>query len=696
MNPESIHIENGLISGNVRGKKQIALLDLVDTSAVDYEYQMYLEKHPEIQQKEKQSSVERQQDSSEKSTPDFGELYKKAIAYGARMAHSPVEEIDKHFNDKRYIGFKVACGVWYAHSEYERLSRGKDKEMDTPHIDDKEVIQAQSDTSDAPSRQIKTEREEVGRKSGLSYTIGSVIHDFNGGGLQHAERAKSKRSTPTMVSTIHTAKYQYPKLDLDITEVYKTRTKYETIVYKDLKDSYNKLIDYKNEHDIKIEGFVPFTAPKGISLRGLLLELREARDHLYMELSDYAIKNGVEPPNVDIHNHSTELIQGRETYEEVTERYNKERGLSVFDENGDLIIASTKNARFYGSYCGYALSKDEQEQLARGDSIILTEVADSSNTEFMNVKCKLVPLDIASPLRNESVGALTHTLLVTEHIDVLADEFADENHNEKYRRNKSYYDALISSVKTHDAEYVLACDRNLASAKRMKKTVAELKKITETKNAVQKSEKANGVKGGVLKVVERDYFIPSYINSGRGLSGPIVFHRNANLIEHTKERLSAKPASRLGSKKYGFETAYDEKLMKSRLSYYSTILKRKTKVLDLCVNEANRASVEKCMKTYEDLYDLVKKEKEYRQMPPENAKYKKMGVKNHWEEYVLDVYKKHQAIREHGSLEERQQVNSEKGLIMDNHKKRVDLALKLRAKLISDSDVAYEEDSMHR
>ena len=510
------------------------------------------------------------------------------------------------------------------------------------------------------------------------------------GSLNHIETSTSSKSAePSPVVSKNTAKYQYPNLTLSLDDMYDVKSDYDKILFQGLKKSYNSLVDYVNDNEIEVPNFQPVTFADGQSMKDMFVRLRYERDKLFMVAVQGGYDKGVEASLEDISKHDTALINGvdvKETYADMTEKYNQERSLSVYDEDGNRRIASMKNLRFQASYGDYALSCDEQEQLARGDSVILTEVANKSNTGFMNVRCKLEELPLDSRLRGEQFGSLTHTLVVTEELDVTADAFADYDHNEKYRQKQSYYDLLRSSILAHEHDYRQACEKTMKSALKANKTPEMIEALKNRMDAVKLSGKMNGSKDGVMKMSSRNYFMPTFIDSGHGLLGPIVKRRNERYLAQTQERLSNLPASRKGHEKLGFETRYDEELLKNRLSMYGNIVSQKESILEMCVSDAQKQSVTDTIGTYKDLYELAQMERTLRQQPVTDDKYVQMGLKNQWEQVVLETYEENQRLRQSENVDDRIHANDEKARMFDVHKERLDLALRLRASVVTESD----------
>ena len=448
---------------------------------------------------------------------------------------------------------------------------------------------------------------------------------------------------------------------------------------------YNALVDVVQEHDIFIGNPFDVTRLVAMSDKDIMTTLRTENLYILATVKEFAKERGVEFETPDLGRRPAGVKNDDETFVESVERWNKERHLSIYDEQNKLRTISNRGKTFPGSYNHYAISEHEAELLAKGKSVILSGVDNLSGDGIVNLECKLspVPVDYDQQPYGES---LTYVIVPVRELAMDSLAFMNEDRNERYRSNVSEYSEHILALQMHADLYGAAKEnaknRVQKSGKFKKEVVSIVKELeTEAKKVSKSLEKKEKV------LMSRDYFLSMWIDSGSGTKGPIPHYRRKELLAETKERLSKE----LPKDTKKFTTRYDEKRLDVLLKYYKKRFDVIDKVMSQWETEIKKISdvtekqkmtdrhkiVSKSLTKMKSAYELLKKENDLRNQPAD-AKYRDMGYANRWEQYVVETYERYEEAKKSSDPSVRRQYNNEMGKKMTQYKTDVERDRELR------------------
>ena len=364
---------------------------------------------------------------------------------------------------------------------------------------------------------------------------------------------------------------RYDKLDinkyLDIDTQKGRVDKKNSIILSKYAEDYNRLVDFSNEHKLQINGIEPgMRVYEQDAMSELINAVKSDRDVMYLQCKAWADEHDINTTSIDIEDDSVMYKKLRDTYDsknsslnstpqDITNEFNKMRGLSI-DENK---IFEYNGKKFKPYLIGYALSDRECKQLADGETIILSEVANNDNTRLYNYK---VSLKAGKDLIDKSASHYIHIdSSFPTGLDTM-DSFRNEDINEKYRLQADMFDEVFY----HMAKQVMHADNKYAQS--VENEIADdvskwLDQITNNaKKSVTKAERAarssrDEAVTGETKY-NRYYFIEEWICSKKnsdGTSTTFRQKRSYDKLKATYDELSKlKPVDQSGI----FENRYME------------------------------------------------------------------------------------------------------------------------------------------
>lgn len=511
-------------------------------------------------------------------------------------------------------------------------------------------------------------------------------------GSLHADKTEIKSvksEAPKIVKVLPT----YRTLDAfridEVKHNYETRA--QLAIYNTYIKDYNKLVDKAAQYKLDISENVyevpEQTDGKTLNYLDMTSDLRMKRDAIFLQVRDYAVSHGClnEVPDIGTHNtHKLDSVS-KLSYRDITNAFNKERGIN-FNETS----CEYDGKRFRTSLSGYGFSKREQQQLAAGETIILSEVANASNQGFNHLVVRLEELPEKHMLREQGY---THGVVTDESIDLMCNKFYDASHNEKYRLHKSEFDCLRIQIDTHDKLYADKIKKNVASLKKSNDNENQkAKQLNRVRSAAALSNADNGRTEGSVMYGYRNgkpinYYVKKIYDVGSRSNAVMTKFRNPDLLKMTKERNLMLPASNHGNEVYGFETLYDEQEFMSRSKSESKFIKKIDKVIDEYVTEYGASSeiVSKLKKQRDNIVENcadTKLEESLRRQPTTDDKMKEQYIVNKWEEHVIKTYND---IHKDDNF-----VDTERKERYDVHMARLKVAQALRARTAGE-DVSVED-----
>lgn len=558
----------------------------------------------------------------------------------------------------------------------------------------------------------KKSSKNVPRKKSKEKSVDKQVDDFgqiikddfnkpkaNSGSPAYVPRIMTEddMNRETVIKTVHrtvdTVNKMYVISDVDILN--KTRNKDDeqnVSLFNTLQYEYNSFISFAENNEIELDEDLLFKTSDSDDFDDIVVKMRYSRDGLYMFLRDYCdnntIKTGDALPSISynaLSNHFVKyrtIVDGKLFSSDHTNDFNKERGLEIYDKNGCIKTCDVDGKKFNASFNGYAFSEKEQKLLADGASIILTDVANSSNTGFNNIICSLHVLLDDSPLRKTGI---TYGISVDGYADVLSSEFRNTTYNEKYRMNRSLYDLMYVSVKKYDVMYKNYTDKLMKG-----KSESACKKIKSIKSAVEVSNEADGygstksMKNKLRK--ECNYYIPAFIDTASKSNAIIVKHRNPLLLASTKSRTLEEPPSKKGKELYGFETKYDEDEFNSCFKYQKKIVSRLKNALSTTINMCSMdTDLQSSYDCQIDLLDSFEFESELRQQSVGEESLNELGIKNEWEKFVLIEHEELEKPKDGKSY--RRAIDFDGDSHFRNSLDRVKEAMRIRSKCCSNIDL---------
>ena len=343
---------------------------------------------------------------------------------------------------------------------------------------------------------------------------------------------------------------------------------------------------------------------------------------------------------------------------EETDLFNRSRGLSVYDNNGNVVTRNNENFSYQASFNRYALSEREMQQLESGETIVLSEVASIDNKSSKNYMVQLAKRE--KPDKN----GLSYYVKPVGDCDTLSDSFKDMNHNEKYYMEYDRYASLGTVINTHSVSYnqyvkdkVKGLDERISDAQAVSHKRHNMTKDTRTYSS------------------EVNYTVAYFYDSGRKQNTVIEKRRNPALIDETRDRLIQQEPSAAGAKK-GFTNMYDEVYYKQHLKQQKNMVQRLEASLAYG-RENPQASLD--MEQLERLHDeftmsgeYMNREIEMRKQPVSDKKYSDMGFESQWEVYIYEKYNDMQKSDER-TLERH---------IVEGHRERLKGAMHVRGRAL--------------
>lgn len=296
------------------------------------------------------------------------------------------------------------------------------------------------------------------------------------------------------------------------------------------------------------------------------------------------------------------------------ENFNKQRGLSVYDNNKHLICREHDDFKYVASVLHqYAFSEKEMSLLESGQSVILTDVPCNGEVKYMHYSCTLVLAEEGSPAQK---CGLTHVCRLVP-IDLSDERFTNVDLNERYRMNSSHYNEIVRNHRLNSVPNVEHEDVMDSESIVMRKT-----------RSASKEPRAEELP--VLKIKAYKSNTQSAINR---------YERRVDAYH----KLRMMPPTDMG-RELGFETAYDEKR-------FFVAVDRKNSRIDVVVKKLNAiipnnesyeksdAQIELENTLYDYRSELSDLAKEYeKRLLPASSEGQKIGYKSQWEEEVAGKY----------------------------------------------------------
>ena len=339
--------------------------------------------------------------------------------------------------------------------------------------------------------------------------------------------------------------------------------------------------------------------------------------------------------------HSSSVMRDHEQL--LLDRFNSDRGLSVCDASGKIILHTSSDGLRYPASIrgvndksrdkrhnekfGYAFSEDELAKLDNGDYIIAADVP--YDKSFVHFK---VHLD------KETKS------LVKDSIEMTDPAFADATHNERYAMYQSYYDSRISSVQ----------DTGLKSAERKESEISRL----EERGAIEHHAKGP----------QENPYKPTIVTKAFTKRGMHAYSQP--VLNKAYQAIHVLPASD-SAKELGFETQYDEErfnqknktakrglaMSEHHFEDYVNELALKQKQHGLVdgirnglgaiyynddgtsvVLDFKGENLQRNINVWQQRNAALDEERRLRSMPCKREDSKSLGLKSAWEEKILDSY----------------------------------------------------------
>lgn len=435
-------------------------------------------------------------------------------------------------------------------------------------------------------------------------------------------------------------------------------------------ESYSKLTEWAQQNNATLSFKTSPVAPAistdpAITMKAYATEIKKWRKEFSDEITSLK-EQGYDVPD-DLY--KMPKTYGSKNHYVAMAEFNSARGVTPYNENGLLVNSSTRGT-YMASVCGkYGLSENETKMLESGESVVFTDIPDSSSSSKLRTYVgKLRPITATTKKHLGKVtfdgytaNDFTHEIAL-EEIRKTDPRFADVEHNERYRMNKEFYDRDLSRT---------------AIERKAKTTPTRHVNMPETKAASLPTMKLRG----------------NTITHGK-------FDENS--LERrlrSYHKLRTQPATETG-KKLGFETAWDEKRFFDSFTALQMLSggsgirsnKQKVKLLERAANNnfegiAVDTANTKILNSFDKPWKEMMEQAKLRQTEPSPAGAAK-GLVSAWEEKIVEDYEK----LTNSTYDRTMPTEDVRRIFTRYYRLEETLEIRKTGQLISEQDVGTDKD----